>query len=165
MIATRKSLLALTAADLMKRHVIQFPQDLPLRQAVDLLLREQIGGAPVVDGEGKCVGVFSTVDVARLALNQPAALGLVRPPQGMESHRVLFDWQVVPPEEFATEEVRRFMTADPVCVSPDTPIATVARMLIDAHIHRVIVADADNKPVGIVTTTDLLAALVHAAAR
>jgi CBS domain-containing protein len=81
----------------------------------------------------------------------------------LESHCVLMDWQVTPPDHLAAEEVRQFMTADPVCVPPETAIGTIARMLIDAHIHRVIVVDPDGKPVGIVTSTDLLAALVHAA--
>jgi CBS-domain-containing membrane protein len=35
-------------------------------------------------------------------------------------------------------------------------------MMIDAHIHRVIVLDEERKPVGIVSSTDLMAALASA---
>jgi CBS domain-containing protein len=206
MTATKKCLLSLTAADLMKRELVEFPEDMPLREAVGRLLQNQIGGAPVVDRRGKCVGVLSTVDVVRLAMKYLGVLGPGGPPRRstcsfcarvvnsdgrevllctlppgvcpaqakqpgpggkellvcMEPHCVLYGWQVVTVDQLPTEAVRRFMTANPVCVSPQTPIGALARVMIDAHIHRVLVVDAENKPVGIVTSTDLLAALACA---
>jgi len=54
MLAKTKPLLAYTAADLMTRNVVQLPQEMPLRDAACFLLRNQIGGAPVVDIQGKC---------------------------------------------------------------------------------------------------------------
>jgi CBS domain-containing protein len=72
---------------------------------------------------------------------------------------VLTDWQVVsdaPP----TKKVRDFMTADPVLVTPERPLAEAARMMVDAHIHRVIVVDEERRPVGIVIAADIIAAAV-----
>ena len=57
------------------------------------------------------------------------------------------------------------MSTDPVCVGPHTSIGGIARMMIDAHIHRVIVVDAVRHPVGIVSSTDILAAVAMADAR
>ena len=57
----------LTAEDVMQREVITIPHDLPLREAARLLSREQIGGAPVVDGAGRCIGVLSATDFVRWA--------------------------------------------------------------------------------------------------
>jgi CBS domain-containing protein len=79
-----------------------------------------------------------------------------------EPHCVLADWQVVELEKLPDDEVRRYMTPDPVCVPADTPIRTLARRMIDAHIHRVIVTDDAHRPVGVVTSTDLLGALARA---
>jgi CBS-domain-containing membrane protein len=62
-----KPLMALTAGDLMTREVVRLPEEMPLRDAARLLLRNQISGAPVVDGQGKCIGVLSAVDVLRLS--------------------------------------------------------------------------------------------------
>jgi CBS domain-containing protein len=45
-----------TAADVMTRDVMRIPEDMPLRDAARLLLQERIGGAPVVDSRGYCVG-------------------------------------------------------------------------------------------------------------
>lgn len=79
-----------------------------------------------------------------------------------QPHCVLSDWQVVNMEQLPTDAVRNYMTPDPVMVPPTAPIRDLARRMIDAHIHRVIVADEAGKPLGIVASTDLLAALAYA---
>jgi CBS domain-containing protein len=202
---SNKPLLALTAGDLMTRDVVQLPEEMPLRDAARLLLRNQVGGAPVVDGRGKCVGVLSAIDFLRLAekredVTRPTAPPLPvtcafqarhRRPDGTEvtlctlppgvcpiqvkqtgpggkellvcsePHCVLVDWQMVNVEKLPGDEVRLFMTPDPVTVRPDTAIRTLARMMVDAHIHRIVVADEEGKPVGVVSSTDLLAALAQ----
>ncbi|MEX2618921.1 MAG: CBS domain-containing protein [Egibacteraceae bacterium] len=45
--------------DLMTPDLIALPEDTPLHVACLLLLREQIGGAPVVDDQGALVGVLT----------------------------------------------------------------------------------------------------------
>ncbi len=35
-------------------------------------------------------------------------------------------------------------------------------MMLDAHIHRIIVVDAGRRPVGVLSTTDVLAAVANA---
>jgi CBS domain-containing protein len=72
------------------------------------------------------------------------------------------DWQVVDMEKLPTEPVRQFMTANPVTMPSSTPIRVLARAMIDAHIHRVIVVDETGRPTGIVSSTDVLAALAYA---
>jgi len=203
---TTKPLLALTASDLMNTDVVHLPEAMPLREVARLLLRNQIGGAPVVDARGKCVGVFSSMDLLRLSemradASRPSVPALPvtcsfqtkhRTPEGRvvthctlppgvcpiqvkqtqpdgetaivctQPNCVLVDWQVVNVEKLPTDQVCQFMTADPVMVPPSTPIRVLARMMTDAHIHRVIVVDEERIPIGIVSSIDLLAALAYA---
>jgi CBS domain-containing protein len=79
-------------------------------------------------------------------------------------HEVLADWQVVNVEQLPTENVGQFMTPDPVMVAVDTPLPKLARKMVDAHVHRVIVVDHRNRPVGVVSSTDILAAVARGAA-
>lgn len=198
-------LTARTAGDLMTREVVRIPEEMPLRDAARLLLQNQVGGAPVVDAEGKCVGVLSAVDFLRLS---GANTGIARPgfptlpitcsfqvkqrtrtgqqvtlctlPPGVcpiqvrqeasngeemrlcsQPRCVLVDWQVVNVEKLPTDQVRRFMTPNPVTTGPATPVSTLARMMIDAHIHRIIVVDDEQRPIGVVSSTDLLAAIAY----
>jgi CBS domain-containing protein len=203
MLAPSKTIQSLTAGDVMTSDVVQLPESMPLRDAVRLLLKHHIGGAPVVDAEGTCVGVISTKDLLRFfavksdrtepglsalpitcAYQAPQprsdgteAAGCTLPsgacpiqveeigPDGEKSiicsqpHCVLVDWQVVDVEKLPTDEVRRFMTADILTVSRTTSARVVARMMIDAHIHRIIVVDDADKPIGLVSSFDLLGAL------
>lgn len=207
MLATTKTLTELTAEDLMARDIAVLPEDMPLRDAARLLLSNQVGGAPVVDADGRCIGVLSSIDFVRLAegrvnVAKPTAAPMpltcsfqmkrrnaagreeilcvlaagVCPlqerrtgPDGQETlvctqpHSVMMDWQVVEMEKLPNDDVRRFMTPDPVTVGPTTSIGTLARMMRDAHIHRVVVVDEERRPVGVVSSTDLLAALAEEA--
>jgi CBS domain-containing protein len=78
-----------------------------------------------------------------------------------EPHSVMADWQMVEVEKLPTDAVSHYMTADPVTVPPDISVTTLSRMMIDAHIHRVIVVDEEHRPIGIVSSIDILAAVAR----
>src|SRR5690242_5274842 len=199
-------ILDLTACDLMTHPVLTIPQEMPLREAAGLLLRNRYGGAPVVDQQGRCVGVLSSTVFMRIAsqredasptspphpVNRPPPSPPTGPdgsevtgpalppgvgpnqieeplPTGKEefaapaqSNGFCTDWQVVDVEKLPAEEVRLYMTADPVTVLPGTSIRILARMIRDAHMHRVIVVDGEHRPMGIVTASDIMDALADA---
>jgi CBS domain-containing protein len=56
-------LLELTAEDLMSRNVVVISQHMSLKAAAHLLAQAEVSGAPVVDEEGRCVGVLSAADL------------------------------------------------------------------------------------------------------
>ena len=51
------------------------------------------------------------------------------------------------------------MTTDVVTAPAQTRIGELARRMLDAHIHRVFILDAQGRPAGVVTATDILAAV------
>jgi len=65
--AKTQQLHSLTAANLMSRDLLLLPQDTSLQDAARWLIRNQVGGAPVIHASGKCVGVFSAFDVLKIA--------------------------------------------------------------------------------------------------
>jgi CBS-domain-containing membrane protein len=157
---TNKPLLNLTARDLMSPDVESIPQWMSLPVAARMLSRAHISGAPVVDGDGHCLGVISTTDFMTWA---ESGEGAAKPaPIDRAAHSA---WQVMQAEESPVNIVRRYMTANPVTVAPDTPIGELAQKMVDAHIHRVIVVNNENKPLGIISSTDVLAAIANTAAR
>lgn len=123
--------------------------------AARLLNRARVTGAPVVDAEGRCVGVLSATDFIHWAEKGE------KPAAGKET--VCSPWQIFEEEELPKEVVLHYMTRDPVMVSSESPVGDLARMMLDAHIHRVIVVDQDRRPIGVVSSTDILAALANAA--
>ncbi len=151
-----KPFVTLTAADLMSRDVVTIPQHLSLRKAAHLLANAQVTGAPVIDGRGVCVGVISATDFVHLADCDH------EPPDRQRNQCVCSEWQVVDVENLPADEVSCFMTPDPVTVKQNIGIVDLARKMLDAHIHRVIVVDAQGRPGGIVSSTDVLAAVAFA---
>jgi len=155
-----KSLLTLCAADIMSRQVVVVPREMSLQGAARMLARAGVTGAPVVDAAGGCIGVLSATDfmhwVEKDRNNGRAAL----PTKAMCSA-----WQV---PELAGEpacQVEDFMTKDPVLVPARTRFGELARIMLDAHIHRVVVVEAGSqRPIGIVSSTDMLAAITRAEA-
>jgi len=199
-----KNLLQFTASDLMTQKLFLLRDNMALREAATILFKNHVGGAPVIDSEGKCVGVLSATDFLRLAIKRADVTNPLSPPlpitcpfqtkhqkngdlvilctlppgvcplqnrqepsDGKEiiicsqPNCVLVDWQMVDVEKLPTDEVRNYMTADPATVGLDTPIRKLALRMIDAHVHRLIVVDHQHRPVGIVTTTDVLAAVAY----
>lgn len=150
-----KSLVALTAADLMSRGLTVVSHNMSLRAAARVLSRNQISGAPVVDEAGRCVGVLSTTDFMR-RLGHVDHLFEAGPPKVGR----ICEWELAV-EALPADPVRNCMTADPVTAGRSTSVSELARMMIDAHIHRVVVVDEAYRPIGIVSSTDILAAVAR----
>lgn len=156
MVATRPSLLTQNAADLMTRTLVLIPRDMSLPGAARLLNHAKVSGAPIVDAMGTCIGVISATDFLHHAEKGPTATRM--------SCTSVNAWQILDADSLPDECVADLMTPDPVTVPPSTNITALARMMIDAHIHRVIVVDEHKHPIGIVSSTDILAAVARASA-
>ena len=117
------------------------PND-PIRAAIERMRERGCRRLPVVE-DGKVVGIVSDRDLRR-ATNSPLVL----------RER----WY----DEFMLDhvQVRSCMTANPVTVSPATPIVEAAKLMRDKKFGGLPVV-ADGRLVGIVTETDLLNYLIQ----
>ena len=100
-----------------------------------LLDRRAITALGVTDTEGRLVGVLSRTDLLRAADAESGATFTV-----------------------PDAAVERFMTSDPITVSPDSELDAAAKRMLKAHIHRVFVVE-DGKPVGVLSTRDVMRAV------
>jgi CBS domain-containing protein len=123
-----------------------------IRQLARVFEENQISGAPVVDKEGRVVGVVSKTDLIRRC-----AEGTIDVPPAylfeLLGEQAGDDEQVIPEPLICVED---FMTEDPVTVVPKTPAGEVARLMVEGRFHRVVVVDDDRFPIGIITSLDLL---------
>jgi len=149
------------AKDLMSSHLITVSPEAPLVDVNRLFVEEELHGAPVVDDEGRLVGVVSTSDLLRAVEEEhegPAA-----------DHRYFRevldfsapDWTSAP-EDFQ-DRLSQFTVSDVmqtsvVTVTEDAPLTEIASVLREHRIHRVIVV-RDGYPLGVVSSFDLLALL------
>jgi CBS domain-containing protein len=126
--------------------------------AARLFSEQRISGAPVLDEEGRLVGVVSQRDLLRGSKDAP-------PPQGSADYYLLFDGvgqphaEVRGAEEDGRGRVGDVMTRHIVAVAPDTSLRDAVRRMLEERIHRVLVVE-DGHLLGIVSTVDVLRALV-----
>jgi CBS domain-containing protein len=73
-----------------------------------------------------------------------------------DPHGVCTDWQVIELESLPTGDVRHYMTTGPVTVRTDTPVPATARLMLERALHQVVVVDAGDHPVGVVSVSDIL---------
>jgi predicted transcriptional regulator len=117
----------LVAKDLMETKLLFAKADWHLEELAKFLIDHNISGAPVLDAQGKTVGVVSATDMVRL-------------------HASTTDRQ---------QTVATIMTPKIHCVGVQTPISEVVKEMLTTHRHRLFVEDKD-KIVGINTTFNLL---------
>jgi CBS domain-containing protein len=159
----------ITASDLMNPEVLTVREDMAVRDLAAFLVDNEITGAPVEDENGKLVGVVSVVDVAEVASESASAEADRSNPDFYERswEESLSDEEVEEIGELAGEDgdelvVRDIMTPMVYSVAEEDPVSAIASLMLEAHLHRVLVTRGD-KVVGIITTSDLLGLLVEEA--
>ena len=156
---TADSFWSVRAADLMTTPVLNIPHDTSLREAARLLHGNHISGAPVIDENGRCLGVLSSNDFVASAEDAESP--------GVEIVRAacfIAPWgEMIPIDDDTDLEIHHYMHSPPITVDATTPIGELAQVMVEAHIHRVLVTDDNDRPRGIITSTDVLTALAGAA--
>jgi len=151
-------LLSLRARDLMSPRVVLLTEEMPLSHAADTLLEQRISGAPVVNANGTFVGLLSLSDLVQPRnphVSQQRELLRDDP----ETHMAILG-EAIPSE--GSEFVRDRMSKQLVSVSEETPLIELSRIMCEGHWHRLAVLDRAGSVVGILSTMDILAALVNA---
>ena len=145
-------LLALRVRDIMNERIVTVSESDSMTSAAKRLFDHDVTGAPVVDAVGKCVGILSASDfVGRDADQHPTAVLVRTNPD--EPYQV---------ESLNDNLVKSHMSPLVQTIGASATVIDAARIMCHEHIHRLVVADAAQKPVGIVSTLDILAAMVAA---
>ncbi len=142
-------------ADLMTKDCISALPRMTLADAARIMLANHVTGLPVVDTDGKLVGVVSEGDLLRRA-----ELGTDGKPANWL--KTLLMPESVAADYIATHarHVGDVMTRNPVSVTPATELSEAAELMVRAHIKRLPVLE-EGKLVGVISRTDLLRALVR----
>lgn len=141
---------------IMTRSVESVSPDTPVLEVLERLRARAYGALPVVEPDGRLVGLITETDLLRRSepVHVPAALSILGELLILENPRALLDELRHKAGAFA----RDVMSRDLVVVEPDTPVAEAARRLREHRLKRLPVV-LDDRLVGIVTQKDLLAAL------
>jgi CBS domain-containing protein len=132
--------------------------DTPVEEVLRVLRENELPGVPVIDAEGRCVGIVTEADLVL-----PDDQGDLHIPHYVN----LFGGTVFlePLSRFEQRLRKAFasnaadmMTSDPDTVSPDTTVREAARLIHESGHNRLPVVE-DDRLVGVVTRVDVLGAL------
>ncbi|MDG6256385.1 MAG: homocysteine biosynthesis protein [Methanomicrobiaceae archaeon] len=112
--------------EIMEKNVVSIAEDEEIRTAAKNLLRGETNHLPVLNGEGKLVGIVTTYDISK---------AVVRPDSG--------------------PRVRDIMTRKVIKTSPDEPVDIAARKLEQHNISALPVVDESDRLLGMLTAIDL----------
>lgn len=157
----------LCARDVMEDHVLTVSPRMSLPELVDFLISHRITGAPVVD-RGKVVGIVSRSDLVRVVSLERSLAGVEAEGVGQQE----FSPGEIPDPVLEAgalaglpaKKVREIMVPDPIAVAPDVPVAEVAKLMVDRHMHRVLVTEG-AKLCGVISSLDLVGLLADGRAR
>src|SRR4051794_20775332 len=108
---------------LMTTPIVSVTPDTLLEVAYKMFVDQRISCVPVVDANGRGLGVLSQTDLLRVGRLQPASLA------GMQSL------------ELPAEPVKDHMHPGLVTVAPDAQVTEAARIMVESRIHRVFVEE------------------------
>lgn len=156
-----------TAASIMTQPVVTTRPDLPVTEAAKLMLARRLKRLPVVDAQGRLLGMLSRMDVLKTATTAyplageaatvppaPAAAAEVPSPGPAGSHNG---------PRGRPQRVGDVMNRFVPTVTPDTPLPEVLAALVSTRLNRAVVVDEARRPVGIIVDVDLMQRVTPAA--
>ncbi len=143
----------LFAQHIMSKDLITLKPEMLCEEAIELLVTHKISGAPVTDQNGDLVGVISMQDILRSGLEYSNA----SPYFGDSQIDRILEEEGFHLEDIPGGFVSDYMTHHVYTELPHTTVEEMAKLMVNHRIHRVIIVKPDTqKPIGIVTTFDLL---------
>jgi acetoin utilization protein AcuB len=131
---------ALLAQDIMTSPVTWLPSDSTLLEAWTIMNRKGIHHLPVTSIHGTLVGMISNHDLLPHA-------------HELES--------VDSPGPFAWHKLASIMNSRVLSATPTTEIREIAHVMLDEQVSAIPILDSSRQLVGILTTSDILRAIVH----
>lgn len=146
-----------TAKDIMTTDVIVAKKDDSIANVATLLIKEKIGGLPVVDENNKVVGIISETDIMKKEtdIESPRVLNFFQGLIFLDDIKKLEDDM----KKVAAYKVEDLMSRDIITVNENDSFDYVANVMIKKSINRVPVVDKENFLKGIICRYDIIKAM------
>jgi len=147
------------ANQVMTTSVLSFAADEPVIDAMGRLVEAEVDGGPVLDPDGRVVGMLSTGDliVQESRLHFPTVISLLGGVMELPSSQRHFEEDL---RKAASATVSDAMASEVVTVGPDDTIETIATRMHDNDVSRIPVVDDDGRLLGLVARGDILRAIM-----
>ena len=147
------------AKDIMATDVIVANKNDIIANVANLLIKEKIGGLPVVDEENKVVGIISETDIMKKEshVDSPRMLNFIQGIIFLDDMKKFEDEM----RAIAAYKVEDLMSKDIITVNENDTFDYVANVMINKSINRVPVVDENNFLKGIICRYDIIKAMYN----
>ena len=147
------------AKDIMTTDVIVANKNDIIANEANLLIKEKIGGLPVVDEENKVVGIISETDIMKKEshVDSPRMLNFIQGIIFLDDMKKFEDEM----RAIAAYKVEDLMSKDIITVNENDTFDYVANVMINKSINRVPVVDENNFLKGIICRYDIIKAMYN----
>lgn len=127
----------------MSERVVTINADTTLPEAHQIMMSEGIRRLPVVEKDGRIVGIVTLGDVRSAQPSQATTLSI------WEMNYLL-----------SQLKVKKIMTPDPVTIHENATIGEAARVMLEHKISGLPVVNSDENVIGIITESDIFSMVV-----
>ncbi|MFJ8017764.1 CBS domain-containing protein [Streptomyces sp. NPDC096339] len=131
-----------TVSDVMTHTAIAIGREASYKEIVELMHQWKVSAVPVLEGEGRVVGVVSEADLL--------------PKEEFRRTEPVFPDQLEEASKAGGVLAEELMSAPAVTVHPDAPLAEAARIMARKHVKRLPVVNGVGMLEGVVSRSDLL---------
>ena len=133
-----------TVKDLMTTPVVAVRENASFKEIVSRMRDSRVSAFPVVDREGKVIGVVSEADMLNKEADEASA-GTFASMLRFRDH-----------EKAAGVTAADLMTSPPVTIGPDEPVVGAASLMRDRRVKRLPVTNATGHLIGVISRADVL---------
>lgn len=149
-------LLALRVADVMARRIVTVGESQRLGEVACTLATHDVSAAPVIDDQGRCIGVVTAWDFVKQHCEQTRRGSRAEQPSTLD--KLAQGRCISSAEDFAAYHMSPAIQT----IEAGASLLRAAQVMNAEHVHHLIVLDECQRPVGIVSTMDVTAAVVNA---
>ncbi len=149
----------LTVGDYMSRGAITIDDSEKVITAIRKMEENKLSVVPAVDGQGKIVGILSSTDLIEMIYvvqSELSALPLVSEKMQKRLLRLLT-------ERGDTSYVRDVMKSPVETIVESANLVVAARKMDDSGYHHLPVVDENDRPIGMLSTSDFVRAFARQA--
>jgi len=151
-----------TAEEMMVKNVMTFRSSDKLSKVSKSFAEHRISGAPVVDDEGKVIGIISEHDIIKLGEKYPGVWTPLEHHLPLAISLSIKDYElekvVKALKEVSDREVGEVMSKKVLTASPKMGLGEIARMMEKHKINRIPVVDKEGRLLGLVARADVVKA-------
>ena len=145
------------AKDIMSTEVLTVKPETSVIELAKILTAHNINGAPVIDDDGKLIGVVTENDLVfqKKKVHIPTVISILDSFIYLESQEKMKKEM----EKISGLTVEKIYSRDVTTVAPETSIEEIATIMAEQHIHTIPVME-DTNIVGVIGKKDIIRTLI-----